>query len=172
MCGPLYLRVFPSHSLCAAVMQSNTRVTLGPSERHPGGAAIFLIWPQNLLAYSWLLPLRQFMCSLTIVPWCGSCNREVLCAAATEVQTASEPKPRRPYSWPVDEDLCVLTCLWKVSYPRQCTASHGAAGLDTEELPGPAGETRGCEQGGTEWLCCGICGESKVMFLLLKYCRK
>lgn len=46
---------FPPHYLYHSVMQSNTRVTLGPSERHPGGAAKFLIWPQNMLAYSCFL---------------------------------------------------------------------------------------------------------------------
>lgn len=169
MCNPLYLRVFPSHSFCATAMQSNTRLTLGPSKRHPGGAAIFFnltTEPVSLL----LLPLRQFTHSLKTVPWCKSWNREVLCIAATAVQTAWEPKPQRHFWWPVDEDLCVLTCLWKVPYTRQCTASHGAAGQDTEESPGSAGETRGCRPGGTEWNCWGICGESKVMFLLLKCC--
>ena len=44
-------------------------------------------------------------------------------------------------------------------------ASHGASGQDTEEFPGPAGETGGCGQGGTEQHQRGILGESSVFVL-------
>lgn len=64
------------------------------------------------------------------------------------------------------KDLCVLTCLWKVPNLRL----DGASSLDTEELPGSAGETGGCGRGGTERHCRGVCGESSVFFLLLKCC--
>lgn len=59
----LFLAGLPHIFSHDTVMQSNTRVTLGPSERHPGGAAKFLIWPQNLLACSY------FLKDSSHVPW-------------------------------------------------------------------------------------------------------
>lgn len=165
MCVPLCLWVFPFHSLCDAVMQWNTRVTLGPSERHTRGRGnIFNLTtePVSLL----LLPLRQFTRSLTIVPWCDSCNREVLCAAATEVPQPWNQALATLIHDPWMRTFVCLTCLWKVHYPRQCTARYGAAGLDTEGLPGPAGETGGCGRAGAEQHCWGVFGESTFMFLL------
>lgn len=70
----------PSYSFSVTVIISNTRATLGPSERHPGGEAILLIWPQNLLTGSCFLKDRSHV-SLTIVPWWESCSRKVLAAA-------------------------------------------------------------------------------------------
>ncbi|KAI3356943.1 hypothetical protein L3Q82_003584 [Scortum barcoo] len=99
-----------------AVMRQNTRVTLGPSERHSRGrGSIFNLTtePVGLL----LLPLRQFTRSLTIVPGCDSYNREVLCAAAAEVPPPRVQARATPVHDPLDEDLCVLTCLERCPVP-------------------------------------------------------
>lgn len=161
------LRPLTSHFCGDTVMQWDTRATLGPSERHQWKGAWwhFLIWPQNLLAYSCFL--YDSLPSSFIVPWRDRRSREVPCEA-----TAEEPQPWTQtsvilYSMTLDEDLCVLTCLWKVLCRRQCTSSHGAAGLDTEELPGPAGESGARGWGGAKWHTWGVCRESRFMFSLL-----
>lgn len=70
---------------------------------------------------------------------------------------------------PLCPDMPVKGALSQAVY---CTASHGASSLDTEELPGPAGETGGWGRGGTKWHCRGVYSESSVLFLSLKCCSE
>lgn len=146
---------------CDTLTQSNW-VTLGPCERHPrgrGNISNLTTKPVSLL----LLPQRQLTRSLTEVSCCDSRKKRSALSCSGRRVAALEPRLRSIHD-PPDEDLCVLTCLWKVAHPGESTASHGASSWDTEELPSPAGETGGWGQGGTEWLCWGVYSESSFVF--------
>lgn len=115
---------FPSHFLpWHQSVQSNTRVTLGPSERRPGGAANFFnvtTEPVSLLC---------FLLGSSHVPWHQFLDERVAVEKRPEQQEhksspAMEPRLGDLIRWLVDRDLCVLTCLWKVARLGQRTVQQ------------------------------------------------
>lgn len=91
MCGSHSVcQCFPPSYLCHSLMKHPGDFRTQWENAWGGRGKIFNLTTEPVCLV--LLPLRQFARPYTIVPWCESRNREVICVAATEVpQTWTKP---------------------------------------------------------------------------------